>query len=64
MEMQTQITKQIIETKAPNSFSFRWGKTGDDAKIYFEDERDLVKKIEGVFKAIEVVREFRGDTND
>lgn len=53
-------TKQIIKTEAPNSFSFRWGKTGDEAKIYFETQKELNEKIEILFLAIKKVEVFRG----
>ena len=52
-------TKQIMKTEAPNSFSFRWGKTGDDVKLYFEDEIDLNNKIDLTLKAVKKIIDFR-----
>lgn len=42
--------KQVIEnvTVKPNSFTFRWGGTGTDAKIYFDNEAELKAGIDMV----------------
>lgn len=52
-------TKQIIKTEAPNSFEFRWGGVGDSCKLYFEDKKDLMFKIEAVISGVAIVREFK-----
>jgi hypothetical protein len=38
--------KELTEIKEkPNSFGFRWGGTGTDMKVYFEDADDLAKQL-------------------
>jgi len=36
--------EQIKEKQ--NSFSFRWGNTGTDMKLYFDDALDLERQLE------------------
>ena len=43
----------INKTESQSSFSFRWGKTGAEAKIYFSDLDELKSKIEVVKVAIQ-----------
>lgn len=40
-------------TRSQSSFKFRWGKTGDEATIYFDNEEDLMKQIAIIEKAIQ-----------
>ena len=51
------ITRVINENTNANSFSFRWGKTGTDVKIYFEGEEDLTNKLKAVIKAVIIVKD-------
>jgi len=41
MEIDAVITMQ----SKPNSMSFRWGGTGTDMKIYFDDAEDLEQQL-------------------
>jgi hypothetical protein len=47
---------QIINNKTQSSINFRWGGTGDEAKIYFDSEEDLLNQIEVIKKAVEKVK--------
>lgn len=38
-------TEIIQKQTRPNSISFRWGGTGTDIKLYFEDEQDLLEQL-------------------
>jgi len=49
-------TKIINEDLYPLKFSFRWGKTADEATIKAKDETDLKQKIETVFSGIALVK--------
>ena len=35
----------ITKTERPNSVQFRWGGTGTDVKIYFNEEQDLITQL-------------------
>jgi len=38
-------TEIINKTARPNSLSFRWGGSGTDVKLYFEDANDLENQL-------------------
>ena len=52
--------KQIVinKTEAPNWLSFRWGGTGDESKVYFDDADDLINKLETIKLGIEKLKSF------
>tara|TARA_Y100000310_G_C20670209_1_gene809825 strand:- start:776 stop:973 length:198 start_codon:yes stop_codon:yes gene_type:complete len=62
--METNKTEVVNKTEAPNSFSFRWGGTGDEVKLYFENSEDLIKKIEAVILGIGLVNDFKNKQNE
>ena len=72
MSKEIKITKQIIETKRPNSFQFRYAGAGSDVKIYFEDADDLKKQMLLLEDAGETIKtsldniqkKFRGDKDE
>ena len=45
-------------TDKPNSLSFRWGGTGDEAKVYFNKKEDLVENIEAIFEGIKKIKDL------
>jgi len=47
------MTKDIQRVESQSSFCFRWGKTGDEAKLYFDDWEDLKDKLDSIRLAIE-----------
>jgi len=54
--MRYKMETQIINNKTQSSINFRWGGTGDEAKIYFDSEEDLLNQIEVIKKAVEKVK--------
>ena len=46
--------KEIVinKTESQSSFAFRWGKTGDEAKIYFDNWEELKIKLDIIKDAI------------
>ena len=52
-------TVVINKNEAASSFSFRWGKPGNEAKLYFEDETDLTEKIQNVIAGITLVMDIK-----
>jgi len=62
--MEMNKTEVVNKTEAPNSFSFRWGGTGDEVKLYFENGQDLTKKIEAVILGINLVNDFKNKLNE
>jgi len=46
------IRDMILQSRSQSSFKFRWGKTGDEATIYFDTEDELEQKLGWIEKAI------------
>lgn len=50
------MTEVINKTLRPNSIQFRYGGTGTDCKIYFEDSKDLEQQLEALNKSMDNVK--------
>lgn len=50
---------QTLLNKSESFLSFRFGKTGDEVKIYFETIKELDKKLRELFPVVDKVINYK-----